>query len=110
MIYGGLAMFGLTCLWIIYKRILRGPLGLIIWVAIKVFGTGASVSSIGKVMSTNNAGKPIIAPSPTKIVETKDSLIDTGFEALQTDEALWSEGFEPDVVTEIVTVTIEQTA
>ena len=33
MIYGGLAMFGLTCLWIVYKRILRGPLGLVMWVA-----------------------------------------------------------------------------
>lgn len=40
MIYGGLAVFGLTCLWIVYKRILRGPLGLVIWATGKAFGSG----------------------------------------------------------------------
>ena len=44
MIYGGLAMFGLTCLWIVYKRILRGPLGLVMWVVGKALGSGAVTS------------------------------------------------------------------
>ena len=38
MIYAGLCMFGLTCLWIIYKRLLRGPLGLIFWTFEKALG------------------------------------------------------------------------
>jgi hypothetical protein len=45
-IYGGLAVFGLVCLWIVYKRILRGPVGLIIWGFGKAFGQGAAVTSV----------------------------------------------------------------
>jgi Sec20 len=53
MIYGGLAIFGLTCLWIVYKRILRGPLGLMMWATGKVFGSGSAVSSVGKPLSSS---------------------------------------------------------
>ena len=38
LIYGGLAIFGLTCLWIVYKRILRGPLRFVFWAAGKALG------------------------------------------------------------------------
>jgi hypothetical protein len=88
MIYGGLAMFGLTCLWIVYKRIVRGPLGLVMWVAGKALGSG-SVSSRSK----ENA-----ASIPKSEVKT-DKLMQTGFDASDKEEALWSEGFD-DVFTE----------
>jgi hypothetical protein len=45
MIYAGLAMFGLTCLWIAYKRLFRGPLGFILWTAAKLMGSGKAVST-----------------------------------------------------------------
>lgn len=41
-IYGALAVFGLVCLWIVYKRIFRFPVGMIIWGVRKCFGTGAA--------------------------------------------------------------------
>ena len=37
-IYCGLAIFLLVCLWILYKRILSGPVGLIIWGFGRAFG------------------------------------------------------------------------
>lgn len=104
MIYGGLAVFGLTCLWIVYKRILRGPLGLVIWGVGKVLGSGTAVSSVGKV-ATSNIGKNFVSAGKSE-VKMKSDLKETGFEAPDKSEALWSEGFE-ETFTEVVTVTIE---
>lgn len=106
MIYGGLAIFGLTCLWIIYKRILRGPLGLIIWAGEKVLGFGPAVSSIGHVLSSDMT-TPVITPIYTN-VEMKDSLVDSDFTGFYTDEPGWTEA--EDIVTEVVTVTIRETS
>jgi hypothetical protein len=107
-IYGGLAVFGLVCLWIVYKRILRGPVGLIIWGFGKAFGQGAAVTSVsrGLVKSTVSS----VTGTGMGRVDMKEDAMETGFE-IPKEEALWSEGFEDDVVTEIdtVTVTVEVT-
>ena len=71
MIYGGLAMFGLTCLWIVYKRLLRGPLGLVLWVATKAVGAGAVVSRKGPARVVGSAEKGEVKVG---------KLVDTGFQ------------------------------
>ena len=40
MIYGGLGVVALTCVWIVYKRVLRGPLGLVVWGVVRLWGVG----------------------------------------------------------------------
>jgi len=97
MIYGGLLVFGMTCLWIIYKRILRGPLGLVIWGAGKIFGSSGAVSSVAAWSSATAA----------KVEATTSAIVETRFDGV--GGVLWSEALKPegDPVTEYVTVTVE---
>lgn len=100
MIYGGLLVFGMTCLWIIYKRILRGPLGLVIWGAGKIFGSSGAVSSVAAWSSATAA----------KVEATTSAIVETRFDGSEgVGGVLWSEGLKPegDPVTEYVTVTVE---
>jgi protein transport protein SEC20 len=72
LIYIGLAIFGLTCLWIIYKRILRRPLGLIIWAVHKAIPSG-KVTSVSLRSSTS---LPSTTPSEgvMSLLSTRDEL------------------------------------
>lgn len=102
-IYGGLAVFGLTCLWIVYKRILRGPLGLIIWGIGKAVGQGAVVTTV-----SNSAVKSKLSNvmgTEKGSVKMTGKVMEARFE-MPTEEALWNEDFVDDVVTEIDTVTV----
>jgi Sec20 len=94
MIYGGLAMFGLACLWIVYKRILRGPLGLVFWVSTKALGL------------TSALARPLEVAVVNKAEVNVGPLTETGFKEDITTELLWSEGVENDSL-ETVTVTME---
>ena len=89
-------MFGLTCLWIVYKRILRGPLGLMFW---------ASTKALGLTSGFAKRGQANVAVVDDVEVKTKE-LTETGFQEAMTTEPLWSEGFEDDTI-ETVTVTVE---
>ena len=90
MIYGGLAIFGLTCLWIVYKRILRGPLGLIIWGVSKMVGSGHAMSvsrgPIGKTTTRISAQNMPVVNTPV--------MEEIAFEKRM--ESLWSEGVDPE--------------
>jgi protein transport protein SEC20 len=81
LIYISLTIFGLTCLWITYKRILRGPLGLMIWVGRKAFsasGSGQPVSltkavSVTKSLTSSITQEAIEAVS-TALLSSRDEL------------------------------------
>jgi len=104
MIYGGLAIFGLTCLWITYKRILRGPLGLILWSLGKLVGSGKAVST------TQFASERQLMHTQTASTVKTSALVETSFQDEHV-EGLWTEVVEPgDIVTEIVTVEVGETA
>jgi protein transport protein SEC20 len=94
MIYGGLAIFGLACLWIVYKRILRGPLGLVFWASTKALGLGSAFARPREVA--------VVGKTQVKV----DRLTETGFKEDIRTEPLWSEGFEDDGL-ETVTVTMD---
>ena len=76
MIYGGLAMFGLTCLWIVYRRLLRGPLGLLFWVVTKAVGAGTVVSRKGEARVVGSAERGEVKVG---------KLVDTGFQDSTTE-------------------------
>ena len=107
LIYGGLFVFGVTCVWIVYKRILRGPVGLVIWGMGKAFGSGAAVSNGGRISSA--VGKsPVSVPTVATVKVTNHATMESASDAVEgTHGALWSEGVEPeaDVVAEHVPVT-----
>jgi hypothetical protein len=94
MIYGGLAMFGLACLWTVYKRILRGPLGLVFWASTKALGLTLAFVRLREVAVVD------------KTEVNVDQLAEMGFQEDVTTEPLWSAGFEDDSL-ETVTVTME---
>jgi protein transport protein SEC20 len=79
LIYIGLTIFGLTCLWITYKRILRGPLGLMIWVGRKVFSASSSPLSLTKSVSatkslTSSISQETIEAVSTPLLSHRDEL------------------------------------
>jgi hypothetical protein len=102
MIYGGLLVFGMMCLWIVYKRIIRGPLGLVLWAAGKAVGSRKTASSV--------VGKGVLSSTtPAKVEVTTTASVETSYERVEGDDKpLWSEGFDlEDVITEYVTVTVD---
>ena len=69
MIYAGLAVFGLVCMWILYKRLLRGPLGLILWGARKIVGSGKAVSpksAVASSTSVESIGETVLSSTTVK--------------------------------------------
>jgi len=113
-IYGGLAVFGATCSWIAYKRLLRGPLGLIIWMFTKMMsvGKGGSTAVGSGLSSVKMSEVPTIGgisvDTRVEMGMTGDVVTETVFVApMESGEPLWSEGIEPDDVVEYVTVTVE---
>jgi hypothetical protein len=90
MIYAGLAVFGLTCLWITWKRLLRGPVGLVIWGVGKALGTGGKRGS--KVLEGSGE-------SQIRVTAEVPALKKTGF-AEKRDEMGWSEGVIPTTIGE----------
>ena len=57
-IYAGLAIFAFVCLWIIYRRVLRGPVGIGIWVLQSAWKMGRS---LGGVESPASIGAPTVS-------------------------------------------------
>jgi Sec20 len=94
MIYVGLAIFGLACLWIVYKRVLRCPLGLVFWASTKALGLSSAFARPWEVVVVGNAKVNV------------NRLTETGFQEDITTKPLWSEGFEDDTL-ESMTVTME---
>jgi hypothetical protein len=93
MIYGGLGVFGFTCFWIVYKRVLRGPVGLVIWGVGKALGSGRAT------------GGREVGGGQTSVTVEVPTLKETGFVEGKEDEVLWREGILPEEgETETVTV------
>jgi Sec20 len=102
MIYGGLGVFALTCAWIVYKRVLRGPLGLVVWGVGKALGSGRSeMAGAREVEGVQVKGVKVTVEIP--------ELKETGFGEGKEHEILWREGMLPDeVVKEVSDASVEK--
>jgi Sec20 len=106
-IYAGMAVFGLTCLWIIYKRILRGPLGILIWIGGKAFKSGGSVSVVISAAYSTSQKNVISATRAESEVMMTDHIMTAEFDLPDETEPLWSEELYDDALKDQEEATVE---
>jgi len=94
MIYGGLGLFASVCSWILYKRLLRGPLAILFWVFWKTVGLvplGKGVSNV--VHST----KEVVIPNVPEEVQTQ-LLSESNYDVPDESTEIWTDGINHDGV------------
>ena len=94
MIYGGLGLFASVCSWILYKRLLRGPLGLLFWVFWKTVGMVPLGKGVSNVLHSR---KEVVIPSVPEEVQSQ-LLSESNYDVPDESTEIWTDGINHDGV------------